>query len=182
MANFHRIRRKVDGNFVPSATLILTFDRPSLPDSFHCGFFNLRVQQYVPNPLRYFKCQRLGHTQERCMSHAIYVSCGPKAHSPPCQSSLYCIISNGPHGSNPPYCPKFQMERETQKIMAMDKVSFPEAQHRYQAQHPVDLFQSSSPPVVPPLLRLHDLLTVVFIARLPLPHSILIRIKKYTAS
>ena len=54
--NVHRIRRKVYGNFVPSATLILTFDRPSLQDRIRCGFFNLRVRQYVPNPLRCFKC------------------------------------------------------------------------------------------------------------------------------
>ena len=33
--------RKVDGNFVPATTLILTFDRPFLPDRIRCGFFNL---------------------------------------------------------------------------------------------------------------------------------------------
>ena len=69
VANVHRIRPNVYGNFVPSATLNLTFDRPSLPDRIRCGFLNLQVRQYVPNPLRCFKCQRFGHTQEH------YVSC-----------------------------------------------------------------------------------------------------------
>ena len=80
---------------------------------------------------------RFGHTQEHCMSHAICVSCGQKAHSPPCQSSPHCINCDDPHGSNSCDCPKFQMEREIQKIRATDKVSFLEARHCYQAQHPV---------------------------------------------
>ena len=56
VVNVHRIHWKVDGIFVPSTTLILTFNKPSLPDRIRCGFFNLRVQQYVPIPLRSFKC------------------------------------------------------------------------------------------------------------------------------
>ena len=107
VVNVHRIRRKVNGNFVQSTTLILTFNKPSLPDLIRCGFFNLRVWQYVPNPLHCFKCQRFGHTQEHCMYQAICVSCAEKAHSPPCQSSPYCINCDGPHGSNSCDCPKF---------------------------------------------------------------------------
>ena len=98
--------------------------------------------QYVPNPLRCFKCQSFGHTQEHCMSQAICVSWGEEEHSPPCQSSPYYINCDDPHGSNFRDCPKFQIEREIQKIRATDKVSFPEAWHCYQAQHPVDFSQS----------------------------------------
>ena len=72
------------------------------------------------------------------MSQAICVSCGQKVHSPPCQSSSHSVNCSGPRGSHSCDCPKFQMEREIQKIRATDKVSFPEAQHRYQSQHPVD--------------------------------------------
>ena len=140
--NVHRIRRKVDGNFVPSTTLILTCDRPSLPYRIHCEFFNLWVRQYVPNPLHCFKCQRLGHTQEHCMSQAICVSCGQKAHSPPCQSSPHCINCDGPHDSNSRHCLKFHMGRVIQKIRSTDKVSFPEGRHRYHIQHPVDFSRS----------------------------------------
>ena len=50
---------KVDGIFVLSTTLILTFNKPGLPDHIWCSFFNLQVRQYVPNPLCCFKCQRL---------------------------------------------------------------------------------------------------------------------------
>ena len=36
VGNIHMICRKVDGNFVPSSTVILTFNKPSLPDRICC--------------------------------------------------------------------------------------------------------------------------------------------------
>ena len=138
VVNVHRICRKVYSIFVPSTTLILTFDKPLLPAHIHCGYFNLRVRQYVPNSLRCFKCQTFGYTQEHCISQAICVSCGENTHSPPCKSSCHCVNCNGPHSSYSRDCPKFQIEREIQKFRATAKVSFPEARRCYQAQHPVD--------------------------------------------
>ena len=38
VVNVHGIRRKVGGISFPSTTLILTFDKPSLPDRIRCGF------------------------------------------------------------------------------------------------------------------------------------------------
>ena len=74
VANAHRIRRKVDGNFIPKATLILTFDKPSLPDHIHCGFFNLRVRQYVPNPLRVFSVGGLDILRNTvCLMQFVYL-------------------------------------------------------------------------------------------------------------
>ena len=171
MVNVHRIHRKVNVIFVPSTSLILTFDMPSVPDRIRCGFFNLRVRQYVPNSLHCFKCQRFGLTQEHCMAQAICVSCGQKAHSLSCQSSPHCINCNGPHGSNSRECQKFQMERKFRILGSQIRchsrrlgvVTRPSTQSIF---HGV-LFQASSPPIVhPPLLRLRDLCAVVFIARL----------------
>ena len=127
VVNFHTIRQKVIGNFVPSATHILTFNRASFQIIFVEDFSTFECGSMFQIPLCCFKCQRFGHTQEHCMSQAICVSCGQKAHSPPCQSSPDCINCDGPHGSSSLDCPKFHMERVIQKIRATDKVSFPEA-------------------------------------------------------
>ena len=107
VVNMHGRRRKFDGIFVPATTLILTFDKPSLPDRIRYGYFNFRVWQYVPNSLRCSKCKRIGHTQEHYMSQAICVSCGQKTHRSPCRSSPHCVNGVGPHGSNSRDCPKF---------------------------------------------------------------------------
>ncbi len=131
---------------IPTSTLILTFDRPSLPERIVTAFYNLRVRQYVPNPLRCFKCQRFGHTQQRCMSvNAVCGKCGSSVHDPqPCDKPPHCVNCEGDHPANDNQCPTFLREREIQKIRVTEKVSFPEAKRRFQIRNPADLSRSFS--------------------------------------
>ncbi len=142
----YRIGRKEQGKVIPTSTLILTFDRPSLPERIVTAFYNLRVRQYVPNPLRCFKCQRFGHTQQRCMSvNAVCGKCGSSVHDPqPCDKPPHCVNCEGDHPANDNQCPTFLREREIQKIRVTEKVSFPEAKRRFQIRNPVDLSRSFS--------------------------------------
>jgi hypothetical protein len=43
VVDIHRIQRRVDRRLVPTSTLVLAFNRPSLPERIICGFLNLRV-------------------------------------------------------------------------------------------------------------------------------------------
>ena len=138
VVHIHRVQRKVEGKLIPTSTLILTFDRPCLPNHIKCGFYNLRVRQYIPNPLRCFKCQKFGHTQDRCKSPSVIcVSCGHEAHESECQFPPCCVNCHGNHASNSRDCPSFKSEKEIQKIRVTEKVSFPEARRRFQEQNPV---------------------------------------------
>ena len=126
-------------------------------------------------------CQRFGQTQEHCMSQAICVSCGHKAHSPPCQSSPHCVNCNGPHGSDSRDCTKFHMEREIQRLGPQISCHSPRlgfvTKHSTRSIFHGVLFQFSNPPIIPPrLLRLHDLLASVFNSRLLLPHLLMFSI------
>ena len=147
----YRIGRKEQGKVIPTSTLILTFDRPSLPERIVTAFYNLRVRQYVPNPLRCFKCQRFGHTQQRCMSvNAVCGKCGSSVHDQqPCDKPPHCVNCEGDHPANDNQCPTFLREREIQKIRVTEKVSFPEAKRRFQIRNPVDLSRSFSSAVKP---------------------------------
>ncbi len=142
----YRIRRKENGKEIPTSTLILTFNLPSLPEYVSCGYYNLRVRQYVPNPLRCFKCQRFGHTQQRCMAVSpACAKCGNSAHDPnPCSSPARCVNCEGDHAANSNKCPTYLREREIQRIRVTEKVSFPEAKRRYLVKNPVDLRRSFS--------------------------------------
>ena len=51
---------------VRTNTIILTFQLPILPYSIKCGYLQVPVDPYIPNPLRCFKCQRFGHHQHNC--------------------------------------------------------------------------------------------------------------------
>ena len=49
VVNVHRIRRIVNGIFVPSTALILTFDKPTLPD---------RIRLWIFQPLSAAVCSK----------------------------------------------------------------------------------------------------------------------------
>ncbi len=97
-----------------------------------------------------FKCQRFGHTQQRCMSvNAVCGKCGSSVHDQqPCDKPPHCVNCEGDHPANDK-CPTFLREREIQKIRVTEKVSFPEAKRRFQTRNPVDLSRSFSSAVKP---------------------------------
>lgn len=146
VTDVYRIKRREHGREIPTSTLILTFNLPTLPRNISCGFYNLRVRQYVPNPLRCFKCQRFGHTQQRCMADTpVCGNCGKPSHEPgPCTTTPHCVNCEGAHPANYNQCPTFLKERDIQKIRVVEKVSFPEAKRRFHARNPVDLSRSFS--------------------------------------
>ena len=61
-----RITVKINNMEVKTNTLILTFNSPKIPESLKICYLNIPVSQYVPNPLRCYKCQRFGHVTSKC--------------------------------------------------------------------------------------------------------------------
>ena len=47
-------------------TVLLHFDCPDLPPQVQLGYLKFNVKQYIPMPLRCFKCNRFGHIAEKC--------------------------------------------------------------------------------------------------------------------
>ena len=54
------LTKKVDGKIVKLNTAIITFRFPTPLETMKMGFERVKVQLYVPQPLRCFKCQRFG--------------------------------------------------------------------------------------------------------------------------
>ncbi|GBL69136.1 hypothetical protein AVEN_215727-1 [Araneus ventricosus] len=61
-----RINIRRDGRLIPTQHVVLTFQTPVLPKSIKAGYINCKLRPYIPNPLRCFKCQRFGHSQQSC--------------------------------------------------------------------------------------------------------------------
>ena len=51
---------------IPLNTFLLTFDTPRVPEAILLGPYRVRVDLFVPNPTRCFKCQRFGHGETYC--------------------------------------------------------------------------------------------------------------------
>jgi len=123
-----KITVKRDGNRYNTGTIILTFGLPVLPSSVKCGFLNVKVDTYIPNPLRCFKCQRFGHHKMNCKRDLACARCGEPGHEDKeCKAKPHCVNCDGNHGSFSRDCPSWQKEKEIQSVKVTRGISFPEA-------------------------------------------------------
>ena len=76
VTNTRRIRK--DKERIQTNIYILTFNQPHTPKEVKIGYCLERVEQYIPAPLRCFKCQKYGHLIEACRGRQICAKCSEK--------------------------------------------------------------------------------------------------------
>ncbi|XP_041349432.1 uncharacterized protein LOC121368750 [Gigantopelta aegis] len=93
-----RIKVRRNNELVPTNTLILSFNVPTLPTSVKAGYLYIPVVRYIPNPLRCFKCQKFGYGQNTCRNRLTCARCGQFDHdSKTCQNDMICTNCKGKH-------------------------------------------------------------------------------------
>ncbi len=124
-----RINRKVNGQLTPTNTFILTFNLTELPKEIRLAtWLNVRVDAYVPNPLRCYNCQLFGHHKDRCKRDLACARCGvPKHGSDNCVEAEHCINCGGNHTAFSKDCPKWKVEREVVRVKHTRNIPFSEA-------------------------------------------------------
>ena len=74
-----------------------------------------KVEQFIPNPLSYYKCVKYGHHQDKCNGKSV---CGKCAHKDPdysieeCKNTHRCANCGGNHPVYSEKCEKWKRERE----------------------------------------------------------------------
>ena len=130
-----KISIKRDNKTIPTGTHILTFDIPTLPSSVKIASLNIKVETYIPNPLRCFCCQKFGHHQSKCTRKSICPKCGEDGHpEEDCSSPVKCVNCEGAHPAFSRQCPKWQLEKKIQTIKFTNNISFQEARKIAQSQ------------------------------------------------
>ncbi len=71
---------KRDGNTIPTNTYLLTFSSATLPSKIKAGFTIMRVDTFIPNPLRCYKCKKYGHGAFNCTNRLLCHRCGDDTH------------------------------------------------------------------------------------------------------
>ena len=61
VTDVRRITVRRDGIMKLTNTYVLTFNLPNLPTDVKIGFMQVKVDVYIPNPLRCYNCQVFGH-------------------------------------------------------------------------------------------------------------------------
>ncbi len=120
-----------------TGTFCLTFNSASLPQNINVGYLRIKVEAYVPNPLRCFKCQKFGHGQNTCKGDKTCMKCGKGDHGDePCMGPLHCVNCAGPHPANSKQCPSWVKECAIQKLKCQQKLPYGEAKRLFEASNP----------------------------------------------
>ncbi|GFT24832.1 uncharacterized protein TNCV_3021241 [Trichonephila clavipes] len=104
-------------------------ETPTLPSNIKAGYLNCKLHPYIPNPLRCFKCQRFGHSQNSCLGQLTCSRCAAVGHSSTdCTLEPKCINCSQIHTTDSKLCPKWKTEKEIQTIKTNRNISYFEAQ------------------------------------------------------
>ena len=57
---------KKEGKLIETNTYIMTFDQPKIPEKIKVGYTMKRIEQFIPNPLHCYNCQKYGHHEDNC--------------------------------------------------------------------------------------------------------------------
>ena len=127
-----QISIKKAGKLVKTGTFILTFGLADLPKTVKVAIYNqIKVEPYVPNPLRCYRCQGFGHHQNNCRKKVICAKCGVGDHDEKdCKNVHKCANCGGGHPAFSRSCPNFELEKRILSIKTSCNLSYFEAKQR----------------------------------------------------
>ena len=130
VTNIKRISIRKGEQRIQTNTYILTFNKRQTPKEVKIGYCLERVEQYVPPPLRCFKCQKFGHHREACRGRQTCSKCGekdPDHAEEDCLKEIRCANCQQDHPAYVRTCTVYQKEKEIIEVKHKRNVSFLEA-------------------------------------------------------
>ena len=121
-----------NGTRRPTNTFIVTFSGSKLPKHINVGYLKVRVDMFIPNPIRCFNCQKFGHFRSNCKHEEVCANCGKTKHDSDveCPNAANCVNCGGKHSAHSKDCPRWQEEKEIQRIKCELNLSYLEAKKR----------------------------------------------------
>lgn len=126
---------------------ILTFKKVNLPNEISIGYERIKVNVFIPNPMRCFKCYEFGHVADKCtISNKICPNCSQNEHSTRdpntnryerCTATPKCSNCKESHNSFSRECPVFKREFEIQRIRITRRTSYYEAKRIFFQRQPL---------------------------------------------
>ena len=130
VTDIRRISVKRDGVLKNTNTYIITFSCPTVPPTLKIGFESLKVDTYIPNPLRCFKCQRFGHHTTKCTNTPVCARCafvGADHSTEHCTAPACCFNCKSGHVAYAKECQTWKDEKDILTIKYKEGISFAEA-------------------------------------------------------
>ena len=131
-----RIAIRRDGKTIDTHTYILSFNTPKTPKEIKVGYTVVKVETFIPNPLRCFRCQKYGHHKDQCTGRPVCAKCGqkdPDHQEEECKDRIHCANCGGDHPAYAKNCDKWKSEREVMEVKHTRNIPFPEARKMVEA-------------------------------------------------
>jgi hypothetical protein len=121
----------------------ITFDLKETPTQLKIGYEIVEVREFIPDPIRCFKCLKFGHTQRFCKSEEKKcANCSNPEHvnremKEKCQNPPKCSGCGDSHHSFSKNCDIYRMEKEIIAIKTKMKLPYPIARQMFMTQNPL---------------------------------------------
>lgn len=124
-----RMKTTREGVVKDSETVLIEFDEESIPKKVFLGFMSYLVRMFVPKPMRYFKCQRFGHTAKNCNRQRRCARCGGDHEYGECGEGVppKCCSCGGAHSLAFSRCKVMRQEVNVQKLRVEERMTYAEA-------------------------------------------------------
>ena len=135
VTNVKRFTMKKGDNIIKLNTYLITFNKPSVPESIFIGPYSVRVDLYIPNPTRCFTCQKFGHGKGQCRNRLVCFRCAEEGHEGfDCRKSIKCSNCSGDHMASSKECPFFIKEKQIVTLKVKNNISYQEARRMISTQ------------------------------------------------
>ena len=129
-----RIIIKKEGKHIETNTFVLTFNTPIVPKDIKIFYRNIKIELYIPNPLRCFWCQKFGHHEDKCSAPPVCGKCGQEGnHASTCSNPIKCANCGKDHPAYSNQCEVWLKEKEIIKLKVKNNITYPEARKLYEA-------------------------------------------------
>ena len=141
VTSIERMKRKINGELVPTHRYILTFNTPDLPRTVRLSDWHYElVDMFIPTPMQCMKCQKLGHTKKWCRKENPTCSrCSEEGHhAQSCNNEMKCVNCTGSHRSTDKKCPHYMFKAEILATQTRLRCTFQDAEDKVKEQYRED--------------------------------------------
>lgn len=137
-----RIRKKDDsGSWNDTGSFVVQMRCETPPEKIKIGYLMQNLRVYIPDPMRCFRCNKLGHTGKRCRTkdetQRNCINCNNPHHTQPgekCSMAPFCTnCDSTDHNSASRECPQYIYDKKINETMSVKGITrFEAAQLRPQ--------------------------------------------------
>ena len=105
----------------------MAFNTLKVSEKIKVGYTMERVEQYVPSPLGYYKCQKYGHHEDKYRGREVFAKCGQQYHGHDindCELPNEYTNCDGYHPASARSCDSWKVEKEILEIKHKNNIPY----------------------------------------------------------